>query len=216
MAAQYLEKSKMRTRMSSVAMALAAASLIWLSTGCSYLSNRGNDLLDVADVGLTISNITEPGFVAFVDVNPILPLGFGVLQGQLIGVGHREVGITYIRHTCSGAIFFGEESYGIGLSPDDAHGRALWYSHGVFPLLFIVGQTPPWSQWGDVELSLHLGWAGLQLRLKPMEGVDLLIGITTLDLLRDDVYPLATSDGANRRVTDPAPASRTAVPTTPE
>ena len=75
--------------------ALAAlAALALLGTGCTYFQHRGEDALDMLDLGVTWSS--KPGFALYYSFVPIVTIGYGNVDGGFAGLGGGRFGA--VRH----------------------------------------------------------------------------------------------------------------------
>ena len=174
--------------MKKTAALLGCSLLIAAVSGCSYLKNRGNDLVDIIDVGLTIGLEREPGVALYAQVTPIAPLGFSKVEGAYLGLADREAGALFIDHSAYGLLLWGQEALGIGTTELAAEGRSHPYGQGVARLAQ-RGDNPFWKQWGDIEAAVHIGWFGVHARVKPMQAVDFITGLFTWDMLGDNTFP---------------------------
>jgi len=170
-----------------------------VTTGCSYLQNRGNDLLDVMDVGISITDQTRPDFRLY--INPFLfSVGYGNVDGKLIGLGNRHFGIHDFEAHEWGTVLTGQQRYGAGpFDPEDP--RQVWptynkddpqtpkerptYKTGPLPLLKCEEPTT-WTKYVECDKGIHLGWIGIHIPCRPLDLVDFVVGFTTLDIMKDD------------------------------
>jgi hypothetical protein len=195
------------------AVLLSVVALVGLSSGCAYMENRGDDLLDILDMGFTAHGDLEPNFVTYAHVVPLAGAGIGRLRGGMFGLGSREAGVMHVAQDCYGIGVWGMEAVGIGKTADAAYGVAQPYSNGILRLLMEPeADIPPFKQWLDVEGSVHLGWIGFHARVKPYETLDFVVGLlTTLDIADDDIYPSAAAEPKSDTGAQKAPeATKTA------
>lgn len=157
-------------------------------SGCSYLKNRGNDILDIADAGLTVGLEREPGMAMYAQVTPIASLGFSKVDGAYLGLADREAGALFIEHKAHGVLLWGQEALGIGPTELSAKGRANVYGQGALRVAK-RGDHPSWKKWADVQASVHIGWFGVHARVKPMQAIDFITGIFFWDMLGDNDFP---------------------------
>jgi hypothetical protein len=168
-----------------VGLALLAAA----GGGCTYLRHRGEDLLDVVDLGVTAS--IWPGFALYADGVSVLPGGISYVDGYFVGIGGGRAGAMRHYETCWGLIAVGHETHGWGDfrkgDPSTLHRQFV----GVLGLpLFPVVQSRP-SYMPACVHYLHLGFVGVVANARYMEVVDFIVGWTTLDLACDDGTPIA-------------------------
>ena len=166
----------------SVAL-LAVAALVAGSTGCTYLTHRGEDFLEIADIGVTYSS--EPGGAIYAWGVSFLGGGVANVDGYFIGWGGGQIGITRHYIDAWGLLAIGEEHIGWGdfdlNRPETLHNtyqgvlglpHAFYYSG--------AGYTPACIH------HLHIGWVGVVGNLRYMEMIDFILGWTTLDIGGDD------------------------------
>jgi hypothetical protein len=179
--------------------ALAACVLL---SGCStpYMKNRGNDLADVFDIGLTV-NGGKPQFR--LDFQPFfLTAGYSDLNGKLIGLGGRKFGINDFESKGWGAIVTGEGVYGTGpfdptdprqyadpSNPTNAPEARPSYDMGLVPLA-TDGDTL-WTKYAECNKGVHLGWIGVHVPCRPVDLIDFVLGLTTVDIMHDDAAKTA-------------------------
>ena len=153
-------------------------------TSCAYLHNRGNDALDVFDVGVTITE--EPRVSVYAGFMNLMSLGYANLdQGTLIGIGSREIGAIPMRQNASGIIVYGREQFAFGsnCNPEDPDSPEPWAA-GILALP--EGPAPPPKKILYSPKVLHLGWLGLTLNCKIGEFADFVLGWATVDFMDDD------------------------------
>ena len=162
--------------------------LVITLSGCSYLKNRGNDFIDIADVGLTIGLEREPVMALYAQVTPVASLGFSNVEGAYLGLAEREAGALFIEHHAHGVLLWGQEARGIGPTELSAKGRAIPFGQGAVRMAK-RGDHPSWKEWADIQAAVHIGWFGAQARLRPMQAIDFITGIFFWDMLGDDTFP---------------------------
>ena len=162
--------------------------------GCAspYLKDRGNDLSDIFDIGITISS--EAQFR--LDFQPFLfTLGYSDVEGKLIGFGSRNWGVNDFESKGWGALLTGEGKYGTGpFNPADP--RQVWPVNSPNAPeeqpLYGMGLLPPaesqvlWTKYVECNKGIHLGWVGIHLPCRPLDLIDFVLGFTTLDIMQDD------------------------------
>jgi hypothetical protein len=189
---------------------LLAAAIV-LQSGCSYMKNRGNDLSDVFDVGITVTPKIKPEFALYVDFFTILPIGYSSLDNKLLGLENRKSGYLDYTKRSWGLILWGSEKQGSEpFNPLDPHQarddqRDLTerpkFDTGIVSR--VTGDDPPpSSQIYQCDKLAHIGWVGILLNCRILELMDFVAGWTTLDFMDDDGKP--------REVAMPQPASQPA------
>ena len=168
----------------SPAIGVILLALLTCSTGCAYLKDRGNDALDFAELGVTVSK--RPAFSLYVGFLNILSLGYSRMDGTLYGLARRDAGAVPVRQYAGGVLLWGEEQMGYwaDFDPADPNSPEAWR---VGPIGLIQGPGPDER---DEVLNcpklLHLGWVGLHLNCHLGELADFLLGWTTIDFMGDD------------------------------
>jgi len=64
--------------------------LMMASGGCAYLKDRGNDAMDMFDIGITFSK--QPRFGVYAGFQSLLGAGYAHVDGKMLGLGQRNVG----------------------------------------------------------------------------------------------------------------------------
>ncbi len=179
----------------SLCFFMMLAALGCLFSGCAYLKNRGNDALDIMDLGISVNDRIEPQFGLYIDFFNILPLGYSNVEGKCIGLGNRQAGWLYYADKSWGVIFWGKEKKALGeLNPLDPHrtredqrDTKEWPSYNVgLVRMFSEDDSPPTLQFIECQRVLHLGWIGIFFHLRPVDLADFIVGWTTLDIAGDD------------------------------
>jgi len=81
-----------------------------LCSGCSYMRKRGNDALDMFDIGVTVSQ--TPGFSLYSSCFEIFTVGYSNVDGRFHGLCRRRVGSFPLRHNATGVLVWGYEQLG--------------------------------------------------------------------------------------------------------
>jgi len=152
------------------------------TTGCAYFINRGNDLLDTFDIGITVSEKPKIGiYTAYLN---LATFGYSNFDGTLVGLGDRNVGAVKAREQAGGIIFWGYEQFGYeDFNVNDPESPPTW-KVGLAGLA--EGPPPPGKQAINCPKILHLGWIGLTFNPKFGQMLDFILGLTTLDIMGDD------------------------------
>ncbi len=149
-----------------------------LMSGCAYMRDRGNDAMDMLDVGVTVS--PEPKFGAYVGFQSLLGLGYSNFEGQFLGLGGGNAGLMDARYHAASLVVTGSENWQFGGSPARE-------SDTDIGLAMLNGGGPDsFARFFTCPKFIHLGFVGIVLNCAPGQVVDFLIGFTTLDLGRDD------------------------------
>ena len=169
----------------------------FLTSGCAYLKNRGNDALDLFDLGVTVNDSWMPGFGAYTDPFLVFPIGLSYVDSRFYGLSLRQIsGFDYTNHSW-GLVALGRERRGLGpFDPTSLYQarkdqRQLTerptYDAGVVGL--IAGKEPPPPLTAAVwKRGLHLGWLGIEYTCRFTEMYDFLVGWTTFDPMGDDKF----------------------------
>jgi len=167
----------------TLVMWIAVAVVALMSSGCAYISDRGNDALDIFDMGLTVTS--EPRFAVYCGFQSLLALGYSDVDGKMIGIGDRGVGVLDFRHNAAGMVLEGYEQLGVGSAYDPARedspvkrGIGLGLIYGDYPDSFIDALNCP--------KLVHVGFIGVNVNCKLGEIADFVLGWSTLDIANDD------------------------------
>jgi hypothetical protein len=167
------------------------AGMFICTQGCTYLSNRGQDAMDMVDVGFTFSK--DPHFALYYDFIPIIPIGYGKVEGTFAGLGGGKFGTDLPHYEESlGLILWGEERVNFGTSPEelDAMSESERNEALNFQRSGLIGMVQGPFPGTDYLIScphyLHLGWIGGVGSPRYLEMLDFVIGWTTLDICGDD------------------------------
>ncbi len=159
-------------------------------SGCAYLQNRGNDALDVLDIGVTASQ--KPKFALYASDLNIIAIGYSNVDGTLVGIGGRKVGVMPVRHHAGCIVLYGYEQFGYeDFIMEDPESPERWR---VGLIALFEGPPPPKGQIANIPRMLHLGWIGVAFNVRLGELVDLILGFTTLDIMKDDTAGVITAD----------------------
>lgn len=170
-------------------------SFAMLGNGCAYMRARGNDALDIFDIGVTISPHATPDFAAYAGLLNEFNLGYAQVDGTFYGLHNRQFGALDYENHSWGALVWGTSKHGAGaFNPNDPHqarpeqsGLTERPEFGVGVVRIIQGDKPlPFPQYFQCDKMLHLGWFGLVLNCRPGDVADFILGWTTLDIMGDD------------------------------
>jgi len=160
--------------------------LTMLTNGCAYFQARGNDALDVFDIGVTVTKTPHVG--VYCGFNSLVGLGYANLDGHMLGIGQRQVGWLPMRFNAGGFVLEGYEQFAY-CENFDANDKTTPKQRGN--ALGMLYYAPPA---GGMEMFqcpkfVHLGWVGVNVTCKLSELADFLVGWTTLDIGGDDAPP---------------------------
>jgi hypothetical protein len=177
------------------------------SLGCSstYWLNRGNDALDIMDLGLTVTPRLKPDLGLYVDFFNITPLGYSRVRGRFYGLARRQFGGMDVRDDSWGVLLWGSEDIEVGeFDPRNPHlvdqgeiqalqdaGKPLpqegrRYNMGIVRMA-AHDNAPPWVTFFTCRRMFHFGWIGVHNAMRPIDLVDFIFGWTKLDIVGDDV-----------------------------
>lgn len=170
---------------------LILAGLLICTQGCAYLRDRGNDAKDMIDVGFTFSK--EAHFALFYDFIPVIPIGYGDVEGNFFGLGGGEFSKWAPHYEQSyGAILWGQEKVNFGTSQEelDAMSESERNEALNFQRSGLIGMVQGPFPGPDYLIScphyIHLGWIGVVGSPRYLQMLDFVVGWTTLDICGDD------------------------------
>lgn len=183
----------------ALAASLGCALLFLSLQGCTYLKYRGQDAMEVIDLGVTVSQ--KPGFAFFYDFIPVIPIGVGYVDGYFAGMGGGKVGVMPHYEKSYGALLWGQEEVGFRDYEKDNPESLNFQRTGVIGVF--QGPVPGPDYMISCPHYVHLGWLGVVVSPRYLQMLDFLLGFTTLDFCHDD----GTARGAWRQ---PAPTAAAA------
>ncbi len=162
--------------------------------GCTYMNNRLNDAQDMIDIGITFSK--KPGFAVFYDFVPVIPVGFGYVDGYYVGIGGGKLN-WFDPHF--------QKSYGLGLwgqeevtfaksleeakKLDEKERNKVMDFQRTGLIGMVQGPFPGPNYLISCPHYIHLGWIGLVGTPRYLQMLDFVLGWTTLDICFDDDKP---------------------------
>jgi len=162
---------------------VAAAGWALLSTtGCTYLRHRGQDALDMIDLGVSVSS--KPGFALFYDFVPVFPIGGGKVDGHFVGLGGGRLGFMPHYQESYGAIVWGQEAVAFGVHDLERPETLNFQRSGLSGLA--QGPVPGPDYMISCPHYIHLGWIGIVASPRYLQMLDFVLGWTTLDIGYDD------------------------------
>jgi hypothetical protein len=162
-----------------LALAVVAAAL----QGCSYLGNRGRDAAEMFDLGFTFSR--KPQLGLYMNCPMVVPIGYGKVDAQFVGVGGGKVGVMEHREKSLGLLFYGREEVSWGEDEDGSEASSHYQPVGVLGLAEAREDEQPYKP--ACIHYLHLGWIGVTFNIRWQEIFDFLVGVVGFDPSRDDV-----------------------------
>lgn len=205
------------THWRSLCAFLIAAAALLCESGCSYLQNRGADMLDCMDLGVSLT--PRPTFALYYRL-PVVPVAGalgGKVDGYVAGIGGGNAG--YMRHY--------ERNYGLFLrEAADGDPDAFWRRvpiplilSGVEEVAFgdfdkhnpehvrrqrmgligmFQGPFPGPDYFSACPHYIHFGWIGVVATPRYNEWLDFILGLATLDISGDDGLPRGYWPGQDR------------------
>ena len=171
-------------RMNTAGGILALAVIAVMSQGCAagrYFQYRGQDFLDIGEVGVTVTKTPQIGL--YWNSLDLLVAGYCDLDGTFIGWGGRHGVVVPIRSKCYGLIVSREH-----VEWGDAPARERYGGLAGLPgIAFGIAEDKhPLDSPACVHFIPHLGYVGLVWNLRWGQIVDFVVGWTTIDLDGDD------------------------------
>jgi hypothetical protein len=173
-----------------------AAILLVSATGCNYFANRGRDLGEIMDFGLSVNDQPIPHFAVYFDVLSIFSLGGSYFDGKLVGAGDDRFGIVDLEQKSWAVLLYGREKKGSGpFDPSDPYEARKdqrdaterpTFTNGLVGVLARCDPPPPLG-FVECDKFVHLGWIGIYNSCHLSELFDFILGWTTLDIMGDDV-----------------------------
>jgi len=159
-----------------------------------YFSARGHDFLDILRLNGGVSE-NPNNFLAVLSVEP-LAVGGGVYTSQKLGIDGRRVGcwteerievallidclLKYKKTPLRGNRYLFDGMYAplVNRMDDESLAFSRW---GMTHRLFARERKPL-----DLTVEAHLVFAGLEIGLSPVEALDFLAGLVTIDAISND------------------------------
>jgi len=162
-----------------------------LFSGCAYLKDRGNDALDIFDIGFTVTR--EPHIGIYADFQSIASLGYADIDGWMLGIGNRRAGWLPTRYHTGGALLEGREEWAYGDYESDP---TIVQKQGVGLGMIYHGLPPSVPKAFNCAKFVHVLFIGFNMNCKIVEALDFVLGWTTLDIGCDDVNARAAGSGS--------------------
>lgn len=180
-----------------VGIFVAAACLLVLASGCTYMSDRGDDALDMFDTGILIADTWEPGFACYIDFFQFFPLGYShVNKTRLLGMAQSQIGWLPVRHHAWGCVIDGSEAKAFGqFNPDDPRQVDPENAEGVTDFQkYNAGylaprgdeKAAPFLQHFECDRFFYFGYIGFCIDIRPLDIGDFMCGWFGIDYMNDD------------------------------
>jgi len=173
--------------------------LLTAGSGCAYLRDRGNDLSDVIELGITVTPRLCPTLAVRMNGFGVVSWGYSRSDLAYLGWCDRQFGLLHLEDSFWGLLFWGRERLWIGRygqESSEAYPTEIYYLKKPFQerepyAVGLVGAfagspSPPGRAFGECPKMLHLGWIGIFANCSPMDLVDFILGWSTLDIGHDD------------------------------
>jgi len=114
---------------------LAALLVLALCPGCAYFQNRGNDAIQMMDLGITWSE--DPYGALYLCGVSVTSFGFSHVEGWFAGMGGDQIGVTRHYEKCVGLVAWSYEEIGWGDDFDVTKPETLDCMQHVAPLGYL-------------------------------------------------------------------------------
>lgn len=168
---------------------------------CSYLKNRANDALDV----FTFDGSLGPGLYAELRATDFAAVGLGYHHVEFAGMHGRFTGSGNTEGAALGPVILGACNYDHEFSPVLSETTSEFDDYLEPPSVqFLVGPAMGIKcdsrgdysvprrglHVADVGATATLGFVGFHVGFSPGELLDLVLGLASIDLRGDDVFPV--------------------------
>jgi len=166
-----------------VGMAMVAAAAFVSLSGCSsYLEKRGQDAVQMLEIGITHTD--QPSNAFFVCGVSIVGFGAANLEGTFTGMGGNQIGTTKFYYRSVGYGLWTYEEIGWG-DYDKTRQETLYsYYGGIAGWIEHIQRRPGYAP--GCNHFIHFGRSGFVFNVRYLEILDFLLGWTTLDICGDD------------------------------
>lgn len=177
-------------------LVLALAVMLAAAQGCTWPKHRGEDFLEMADFGLTITATPQIGLYA----NGVSMFcgGYSNIDGWFAGWGGGKLGIQRHFNKCWGLLVVGYEEIGWGDFDKDDPDTYYHQQQGIVGVTSPPYETNPSYFPACVHFLPHIGFVGLVWNLRYMEMIDFYLGFAGLDIAGDDGYQFGVWPGQRR------------------
>ena len=171
-------------RNAKLVLALSLLGVLVLAVqGCGYLGNRGRDAREMFDLGFTFS--AKPQLGLYMNCPMIVPIGYGNVDAQFVGVGGGKVGVMKHREKSVGLLVRGSEEVSWGEDEDGLEAGSHYQPVGVLGLAEAREDEQPYKP--ACIHYLHLGWIGVTFNIRWQEIFDFIVGWVGFDPAGDDI-----------------------------
>jgi hypothetical protein len=180
-----------------IALAVGAQGCAQMGAVGTYFLQRGQDALDIPDMGISITSTPQWGF--FWNSLEMGPGGWSKIDGHVLGWAGGRLG--WVRHYnhCYGLFYLTENiGWGPNVDPDDP---STYYTQTAGIVGYILppyDSTPAYTP-ACVHFFPHIGYVGFVWNLRYMEMVDFMLGWFGLDIAGDDGYDVGQWSFPRRR-----------------
>jgi hypothetical protein len=191
---------------------LAVAAI--LSTGCTYMHNRGEAAMKMFDIGITVSPICKPGLAVYVSIPGSIGAGGSCVDGKIFGIANNHAGWLDYENKSYGAVLWGSSKQGGGdfdskdiyQARDDQRDLTERPTFHTGPVRDIACDNEvPSPAFIECDKFVHIGYVGILFNCRFLRIVNFIVGWTTLDFMAD-----ADAQAANA---GPAKSSTTSMKT---
>jgi hypothetical protein len=147
---------------------------------------RGQDALNMVDVGITVSE--TPYLSLYACGGGLITVGAGHFDGYLMGIGGGQVGTIRHYEKTLGLLLWAYEELGWGDHFDVNKQETLYTQHvAILGWLTELPRRPPYSP--ACVHCFHFGYVGLILNVRYFEILDFMAGWFGADLAGDNENP---------------------------
>lgn len=177
-----LQPARLLRGVALLALAACAPGCSYLPVVGPYLSNRGQDALDMFDLGFTFSG--KPQFGLYANCPFTVPVGGAKVDGYYAGIGGGKIGVVEHHQDALGLIVTGHEKVTWG-SQDTEEGESGGdYKVGLLGLNTDAEGNPVYRP--QCTHYLHLGFIGVTGNINYKDIPDFFLGWFGLDICKDD------------------------------
>ena len=177
---------------------LALAVVVSTSQGCAvgrYFQHRGEDALEMVDVGFTFTS--KPCIGLYWNSLDLLVAGYSNVDGYFVGWGGGQLGVTRHYNKCYGLIVSHEE---VGWGKFDKNDPDTLYVRygGLLGLASVLGKSTPDYTPACVHFIPHIAYVGLVWNARWTQVLDFALGWALVDVAGDDGYRFGKWPGQRR------------------
>ncbi len=172
-----------------LAAMLCLLAAVAVAPGCAYvpvvgpyLRNRGQDALDMFDIGFTFS--LKPQFGLYANCPFTMPVGLAKVDGYYAGIGGGKFGVMEHHQASAGLLLAGRERVTWGSADSDEGQSGGDYTIGLLGLNTDVEGKPVYRP--QCTHYFHLGFIGVTGNVNYKDIPDFFLGWFGLDICGDD------------------------------